>query len=110
MLVRVPNCIQGKYHKGTNYLRVRKLGIYFFFPPLLRDLLIKKSKDARLIEGTYTRDAIIDITPLGRDYLDHVRNDTVWGKTKKNLQPLGTVPLSVVSQVTASCISSLLGL
>lgn len=71
---------------------------------------LKYLLDARLIEGTYTCDAIIDITPLGRDYLDHVRNDTVWEKTKKKLQPLGTVPLSVVSQVAASCISSLLGL
>lgn len=71
---------------------------------------IKYLLDAHLIEGTYTRDAIMDITPSGRDYLDHIRNDTIWAKTKKILQPLGTVPISVISQVAASCISVSLGL
>lgn len=71
---------------------------------------LKYLLDSHFIEGTYTRDAIMDITPLGRNYLDHIHNDTIWNKTKKKLQPLGTVPLTVISQVAASCISSKLGL
>lgn len=66
--------------------------------------------DANLIEGAYEQDIIMDITPTGRNYLDHIRDDSIWENTKARLHPLASVPLSIVSQVAASCISKVLGL
>lgn len=64
--------------------------------------------DAGLIEGK--NGYITDITPYGRNYLDNIRNETIWIKTKNRLQPVGSVTLSVISEVAKSFILSKLGL
>lgn len=53
---------------------------------------------------------IIDITPLGRDFLDAIRDNTVWEKTKKKFQPLGSVAISVISDLATSFLRNKLGL
>lgn len=70
---------------------------------------VKYLRDANFIE--HQRDVhIIDITPSGRDYLNSVRDNSVWEETKKKFQPLGTVTLSVVSEIAKSLILNRLGL
>lgn len=71
---------------------------------------LKYLADAGLIECTDTRDAIIDITPYGRNYLYSVLDASIWEKTKKKIQPLGSVTLSTVVQVASSFILKELGL
>lgn len=64
--------------------------------------------DAGLVEGS--EGYVIDITPFGRNYLDSIRNHTIWEETKSKIQPLGSVTLSVVSEIAKSLILSKLGL
>ena len=45
-----------------------------------------------------------DITPIGRDFLNNVRDDKVWSATKKAVKPVGTVALNIVSEVAASIV------
>lgn len=48
---------------------------------------------------------ILDITPTGRNYLNAVRNDTVWESTKEIIQKWGSsVALSVISSVADSLV------
>jgi hypothetical protein len=52
----------------------------------------------------------IDITPLGRAYLDSVRDETVWAKVKDKMQVVKSVPLEVVKEVATNAVQNLLGL
>ena len=58
--------------------------------------------DARFVQANsgYFR----DITPIGRDFLNNVRNDGIWSDTKKVIKPLGTVALGIVSDIAASIV------
>lgn len=51
-----------------------------------------------------------DITPIGRDFLNNVRNDGVWPDTKKAIKPLGSVAIHVVSEVASSIVKKTLNL
>jgi len=51
-----------------------------------------------------------DITPIGRDFLNNIRNDGVWSDTKKIIKPLGSVAINVVSEVAASIVKKTLNL
>lgn len=86
---------------------------YFFkkFPETEEPIIayhLKYLSDAGLIEGSEGH--VIDITPFGRNYLDNIRNHTVWEETKSKIQPLGSVTLSVISEIAKSLILSKLGL
>ncbi|WP_297968273.1 DUF2513 domain-containing protein [uncultured Anaerovibrio sp.] len=70
---------------------------------------IKYLLDSQLIEGEHWR-YVIDITPTGRDYLNSIRNDSVWQKVKTQIQPLGPIALDLVAEVGKSFISKQLGL
>lgn len=55
--------------------------------------------------------AIIDITPAGREYLDNIRNISVWHKTKSIIHKFGSpVTVSMVSNIAASVVKHSLGL
>ena len=69
---------------------------------------LKYLTDAGLIESV--RGYIFDITPRGREYLDNIRDASIWENTKKRFQPLGSVALDVISSIAKSLISSKLGL
>lgn len=51
------------------------------------------------------------ITMCGHDYLDSVRDDTIWHKTKKKLGVfLSSAPLSLISDVASAIIKAQLGI
>lgn len=62
---------------------------------------LKYLPDAGLVEHA-RKINIIDITPLGREYLNNIRDDTIWAKTKKKCHPLASISLSVLSDVARS--------
>lgn len=69
---------------------------------------LKYLKDSELIETI--QDYVIDITPHGRNYLDSIRNQTIWTETKKKIKPFGSVTLSIISEIAKSLILDRLGL
>lgn len=86
---------------------------YFFdkFPGVNEDIIeyhLKYLFDAGLVEGA--EGYVIDITPFGRDYLDNIRDHTIWEETKSKIHPLGSVTLSVISEIAKSLVLSKLGL
>ena len=70
---------------------------------------IKYLLDAGYVEGEYHR-YISDITPIGRDYLNSIRDPGIWEKVKARIHPLGSVALDIVSDVGKSFICEQLGL
>ena len=72
---------------------------------------LKFLRDSDYVEVSETISSYIrDITPMGRIYLDSVRNKDIWEKTKTKIQPLGNVTLSVVTEVAKKLILESLGL
>jgi hypothetical protein len=71
---------------------------------------VKYLRDCGFIEPSGNSSCIIDITPRGREYLDNVRNDTIWSKTKEKVKPLGNVTIDVISEVAKSLALNYLGL
>jgi hypothetical protein len=87
---------------------------YFFdkFPEYGQEELdyhLKFLSDASLIEA-YDHTVIIDITHYGRNYLDSIRDKSIWQKTKEKIQPFESVALSVISDIGLSLIKKQLGL
>ena len=76
--------------------------------PVVITYHLKYLLDAGLVEGI--RGYIIDITPMGREYLDNIRDESIWDATKEKLQPVGQVALDVISSVAKSFLLSKLGL
>jgi hypothetical protein len=64
--------------------------------------------DANLI--IFSNDYIIDLTPKGHSFLNNIRSQDVWHKTKETVKPLGTVALDVVVNVASSIVSKFLNL
>lgn len=55
-------------------------------------------------------DGVRDITPKGLDYLNNVRNESVWSKTKERIKPMEQVTFDLISEVAKSYLLSKLGL
>lgn len=57
-------------------------------------------------------DFIIErMTSLGHDYLDSVRDENVWSKTKEKLgSMINTVSLATITDVAQACIRQMLGI
>lgn len=51
----------------------------------------------------------IDITPIGRAYLDSVRDESVWTTVKEQMKSVKTMPLDVVKAVATKVVLNLLG-
>ena len=69
---------------------------------------LKYLGDACLIEGNASY--VIDITPYGREYLDSIRDNSIWEKTKSKFQPLGSVTLPIIIEIAKSLVLKQLGL
>lgn len=70
---------------------------------------LKYLNDARFTDGG--NGYVLDITPAGRDYLNSVRNDTIWKRTKEITQKWGSsVTLSTISSVADALVRKSLGL
>jgi hypothetical protein len=53
----------------------------------------------------------LGLTWKGHEFLDDIRNDTVWNKTKEKVgAQVGTVSLAVLQEVAKATVKSLLGL
>lgn len=73
------------------------------------DYHLKYLLDSGLVEGDNTI-CIVDITPYGREYLDNIRDDSVWKSVKERIHKLDSVALPVVSKVAESIVLKALGL
>jgi hypothetical protein len=51
----------------------------------------------------------IDITPIGRAYLDSVRDESVWSTVKEQITAVKSVPLDVAKTVATKAVLNLLG-
>lgn len=94
---------------GTHNFTV--LQIAPMFPTIDKETVVYHLKflhDSRFLESA--NGYIIDITPLGRAYLENVRNDSVWYEVKDKIHPLGTVAMSVASSIASSIVCNKLGL
>lgn len=70
---------------------------------------LKYLDDAGYIER-YRHNVIIDITPTGREYLNSVRNQDIWNKTKQKIQSFGDVSLPIITEISSTLIKSSLGI
>ncbi|MDR3591553.1 MAG: DUF2513 domain-containing protein [Negativicutes bacterium] len=69
---------------------------------------MKYLSDARLIEAK--NGYFIDLTPKGREYLDNIRDKTIWDETKSKIKPLGNVTLDVITATAKALVLKYLGL
>ena len=53
--------------------------------------------------------AINDLTYMGHEFLENVRNDGIWNDAKKKSASIGAFTLSVLSKAAASIIAARLG-
>lgn len=51
-----------------------------------------------------------DLTPIGRDFVDNVRDNKVWSATKKVASKLSSASLPILNSIAQSEITKLLGL
>ena len=67
--------------------------------------------DARYIECK-DKDCrkIIDITPVGREYLDSIRNQDVWDETKKKAALFGEITFDVIKAIATNLVLGALNL
>jgi hypothetical protein len=78
---------------------------------LLQDAGFLEAEVDRDESGRYFSWSIYRITNDGHDYLDSVRDETVWAKTKDNLKKVsGSAALDVVKGVAKAASLSILGL
>ena len=78
---------------------------------LLLDCGYIEASPFRYIGMQYDDFRILRITSSGYDYLDSVRNDTVWTKTKEKISEVGeSVSLDLVKKIASSAILAMLGI
>ncbi|MCT3395898.1 DUF2513 domain-containing protein [Lentilactobacillus hilgardii] len=66
---------------------------------------------ASMSNGGIATNEIRKITWKGHEYLDNIRDDTIWRKTKKTVfSKVGSASLSIVNSVAAKILSNELGL
>lgn len=49
---------------------------------------------------------VSDITPKGHEFLNNIKNETIWSETKKIAKQFGSFALSILNQIAADIISS----
>jgi len=63
------------------------------------------------LSSMYSRCIVRRITSQGHNYLDSVRNDSIWVKTKEKLKEVGdSLPLSLILKVAEALIAQKLSL
>lgn len=64
-----------------------------------------------VLDDEYQLQFVSALTWQGHQFLDNIRSDTVWHKTKtKVAESIGSASVSILSQVAASFVKSMLGL
>lgn len=49
---------------------------------------------------------IFDITSLGHEFIENIKDDTVWGSTKECAKRVGSTSLNVISQISAAILTA----
>lgn len=50
---------------------------------------------------------VLDITPIGRSYLDNIRNDTIWSEIKSKFSVVaGDISINIMAEVAKRVITS----
>lgn len=65
---------------------------------------VKYLYDAGYIQADAQFYNTLDLTPLGRDYLNNVRDKSIWQTTQKHFAKLGNITLSLVSEIAKTYI------
>lgn len=58
----------------------------------------------------FNNDYIIDLSPKGHSFLNNIRSQDIWSKTKETIKPLGTVSLDIVANIASSIVSKFFNL
>lgn len=78
---------------------------------LLEECHLIEGKGLKLISGLYAEFMVIRITSTGHDFLDALRNETVWSAVKEKVNLVGGVALSTMIDIAKDYIKkNLLGL
>ena len=62
----------------------------------------------RLTNGTYDFYGIYDITFEGHQFLEKIRDNKIWSKTKKVASNVGSRALDVIAQIASTTISEII--
>lgn len=73
---------------------------------------IKQCSASSLINGVHYYDGgatilIMDLTPVGHQFLADIRKDTTWNKTKEIAQTVGSESLDVLKQIASGVIATM---
>lgn len=90
--------------------------LYLLFSKEDIDYSVKYMLQADLIDGYIPKYdnydiptfRIDDITVNGYDFLEKIKNDTTWNKTKEISKQIGVHSIDVLTQIASSVISSLI--
>lgn len=100
-LLTVSSFVTDEYDEHTISLHIK----------LLLDCNYIEATPVRYISMQFDDFRISRITSSGYDYLDSVRNENVWTKTKEKISEVGeSVSLDVVKKVASSTILTMLGI
>lgn len=56
----------------------------------------------------YSENRVISITYKGHEFLEKIRSETIWSKTKENLKPIGAMTIEIISQVASNVITQMI--
>ena len=62
------------------------------------------TRTARDLSGTYR---VIDITPKAHEFLENIRSDTVWKKTKETASSAGSLSIEILKTCASAVISEI---
>lgn len=94
----------------TKHLKFKDLELVSYHIELLKDCDYIETSSPFFGSG-YADYTVIRMTSLGCDYLDNVRNDTVWNETQNKLKAYGgSLALDIVKSLAGTIIREKLGL
>jgi hypothetical protein len=75
---------------------------YFDYEKQIIEYHVKYLKDANFIEAQ--NGYFIDLTPIGRDYLENIRDNNIWNKVKEKMNTLPSTSISVAAELAKDVI------
>lgn len=59
--------------------------------------------------GAFSKAAcVLYVTYKGHEFLQKIRNETVWSKIKETLSPVGTITIDLIAQVASNILSNMI--
>lgn len=84
---------ENKYHWEETLYHLRQCELNGFFTRTSRDL-----------SGKFR---VIDITPKAHEFLENIRSDTVWKKTKETASSAGSLSIEILKTCASAVISEI---